>query len=580
MYAQRDAQVWRDFLVKEADFPAERCLVLTDLAAAASPFYPNQENIRTAITDLCQQQLEAGDVLWCFFSGYGLQVDGKDYLMPIEADPNDAPNTGIAIESLFALFETAPTQKIILVLDVNRSQHVFTGEGVGDQTALLAQGHHIATILSSLPDQFAHETLALRQGLFTTALIEALRYRGCITLDQLVQYLHDRLPALSEQHWRPRQDPLAVIPAEQKYQLIVPEQAAIHLGAVVGATVGTAELEEGRYGASPQVVSLLERSYATPYQGLPQASGSLPGPTQPREPIEQSTSPSGASLSNPAQSSDLPWKNDPFWRSLLTWGGILAGVLLLGVVLRNAGILMGTKTSSPAQTPATPTSPVSPAPLASPAPSAPIDLPTVIAAAQTAIQTQQYAEAHRQLEQIPAEQQTADSIKLMEQANRGLLSQAKGMLSRAREMTAENQASDFVDAIEVARLIKPNQPLYDDAQQNIDRWSRVILDMAQGRAERGNDGSPPAAAANYNSAIATAFLVPTDRPEIYTRAQQAIAQWSQLIMNLANGSAQAGDLDLAIQTAELIPPNTPIYATAQESIASWRNQPAPVPPIQ
>ena len=574
MYAQRDAQVWRDFLVKEAEFSADRCLVLTDLAAATSPLYPTQKNIRSAITDLCQQQLEADDLLWCFFSGYGLQVDGKDYLMPIEADPNDVANTGIAIESLFDLLEVAPTHKIILVLDVNRSQSILTGEGVGDQTALLAQGHHIATILSSLPDQFAHETLALRQGLFTTALIEAIRYRGCITLDQLVQYLHDRLPALSEQHWRPRQDSLAVIPAEQKYQLIVPEQAAIHLGAGVGAAIGAAEIEGG-YGASPQVVSLLERSYATPYE---ESLGSPEGLNQTIS-ANDSIEPS-PSQPNDAQLSDAAWKTDPFWRRLLTWGGALAGVLLVGVILRNAAVVMGGKPLPATQTPSVSTAPAPSTPLAAATSVVPIDLPTVIAAAETAIQTQQYAEAHRQLEQIPAEQQTADTAKLLEQANRGLLSQAKVMLSRAREMTAENQASDFVDAIEIARQIKPNQPLYDDAQQNIDRWSRVILDMAQGRAERGNDGSPPAAAANYNAAIGTAFLVPTDRPDIYARAQQSIAQWSQLIMNLATASAEAGNLDLAIQTAELIPPNTPIYATAQESIANWRNQPAPVPPAQ
>jgi hypothetical protein len=191
---------------------------------------------------------------------------------------------------------------------------------------------------------------------------------------------------------------------------------------------------------------------------------------------------------------------------------------------------------------------------------------------QIAVQSGQYEEAKRQLQTLSSEQQDTTYLSLLEQANKGLLSDARTILSRSRDASAENQASDFADAIAKARQIKLGEPLFEEAHQDIDRWSRVILDMAQGRADRRNGSSTPTAANNYSAAIASAQLVPNDNPQIYAQAQQAIAQWSQLILDLANDRAQENNYDLAIKAAQLIPPNTPSYAAAQEAIAQWSAQ--------
>ncbi len=558
LYAQRDAQSLRDFWVQEAGFSTDCCLTLTDCAEGS--LYPTQKNIPQSIEQICQTRLAAKDVLWCFFSGYGIQQNGVDYLMPIDSDPTRPAETGIAIDTVFQQLKTAPTQQVVLLLDVNRTHNHLTGDGVGNQTLQLAQHYGIATILSSQPQQFSHETIALRQGLFTATLIEAIRYRSCFTLDQLVQYLTDRLPELSEQHWRPRQDPLAFLPLAQKYQLIVPEAAAVRLGAVAPVGVGGGGGETG-----VGIRSLLERSYAA--SAIDEPAVALPSIPPEHQPAPVQTTPMPAS----GGAALLP--QDPFWQRLLLWGGILVSLLLVGVLLRNAAVIFGQ------DKPANPSAPTASAPTNSPPTLAvPLDPATLTAAAETAIQARQYQEASQQLSQLTPEQQTPNTLKLLEQTNRGLLSQAKSMTSRSRESSTENQASDFVDAIEIARLIRPGQPLFDEAQQHIDRWSQIILDMAQGRADRGNDGSTPAAAENYGGAIRTGLLVPNDRPEVYARAQQSIAQWSQLIFQLAQDRATEGNLDLAIQTAELVPPNTPTYPKAQEAIAEWRRSQPPVNP--
>jgi Caspase domain len=571
IYAQRDAQMFRDFLVTDGGFEADHCLLMTDGASAPDHVaYPSRGNIQARMIQICQQILRPGDLLWCFFSGYGVRFQGKDYLMPVDSDPLQVEATGIPMESIYRLLNAAPTDNIIMVLDINRSQSATTGEGVGAETAALAKKYGIATLLSCLPEQFSHETLALRQGLFTSALVEAIRYQGCVTLEQLVQYLGDRLPQLSEHHWRPRQEPLTAIPPEKEYLLVVPEQAAVTLGTAAPLLVPNfvnlsppAQLpilpERGSNTA------LLERSphrlpSADPssFETAEERSPTFPHPVVPTTEPEVTT-------------------DDPFIQKLLSWGGILASALLIGVLLRNCGALTQ---------PLAPPAPVVPEKTQSALPPGfldttnppdiKVDASSPLAAIVTAIDAQQFEVAKQQIELIPSAQRKGSYNQALEQIHRGLLSEARSMINRMRETSPQNQASDFVEGIKKVRQIKAGQPFYQEAQQDIDRWSRVILDMAQGRAGR-NSGelSVRAKAENFNGAIASARLIPADRPELYNQAQQAVGKWSQAILDVALASAAEGNLDEAIAAAEMVPPNTPVYPDAQEAIAGWRNQTLP-----
>lgn len=602
MYAQRDAQLLCDFLVKEAKFPAEQCLVLADASRASRGIYPNRDNIQTTITRICQQQLQPGDFLWCFFSGYGMRFDGQDYLVPVDGNPDEIATTGIPIKFLFSMFATAPTHKIFLVLDVNRSQTVLTGEGIGEQTAALAKEYNIPTLLACPPDQFSHETLALRQGLFTTALIEAMRYQGCTTPEAIIQYLGQRLPELSEHHWRPRQDPFAILPADKRYWLVMPEAAAITLSA-----------RRVEVAAPPS--RLPAPSHSSSYSGYPSERNPLSFETVPADspwnfaypdrtaqhphsrtatPTLETTSPDQPAhkpspmLAPPfSQEVSLPSQPSPsmtptieptdlsdalFWRRLLTWGSVIAAALLLGVMLRAGGSGEGNR-SEAASFPASPSEPapsITDEPIAQPSIQAAPG--STLESAYLAVRARNYSEAKQFLAEVPAEQQNRDYHQLLNEANKGLLSDAKVHLTKVRELTTENQAADFVDAINTARQIAPNEPQYREAQQYINRWSSIILDMAQGRADRRNDSSTSIAANNFNAAIRTAQMIPAEG-SAYKPAQDAIAHWSQRLFDLAQARASEGMYDVAIQTVETIPPEAPIYEAVQAAIAEWRERP-------
>lgn len=619
-YAQRDAELLHKFLVQVGGFSSQHCQLLTDHVTIVSsdPRFPTAENIQAALAQL-HTAIKPGDVLLCFFSGYGVQIQGQDFLLPIEAEPKQVATTGIAVESWLKALKAMPTANIVLMLDANRSQLGLERSGFGQHTAQLAQTYGIATLLSCQPNQFSHEPLTLRQGIFTAALVSALQ-NGCVTVEQLIDALQQRLPQLSEEFWRPRQDVLAVVPANLRYQLILPNLVNGGPGPfrkTPGSEhVSDASLEAVSGASSVGSERIRLEMLAKPLSFLSRASQewrhSITSWMNPR--AKESALPATDTLlaANPAlqipdiraehtraerraehEPDPLALSDEFFWRRLLVQGGMIAGILLFGVILRNSGALIGSSNQSsnnravsvpaqqpqPAQQPSA-NQPASSAPDTSPvttsSPVVAIDPGLVLQSAQAAFQAQQYEDANRQLAQIPAAERTPEHNQLLEQTNRELLNQGKMMLIRTRTPVRENQVSDLVEAIKIARLVKSDQPLYSEAQQAIDRWSRVIMDMAQGRAARSNGSSVTDAANNYSMAISAARLVPPDQTKVYEQSQQAIALWSQMILDLANTRAANGELDLAIQIGELVPPNTPTYGPAQEAIANWRNQPAPV----
>jgi uncharacterized caspase-like protein len=522
-YALRDAQALQEFLTGEAEFSPDRVFLLTDTSPTVEQgtTYPNRANVEAALTYIARQP-KAGDFLWVFFSGYGVQADGQDYLMPIEGDPSRVRETGIPITTVISILQAATTRNLLLLLDINRSQSAIGSAQVGEQIAAIAREADIPTLLSCQHHQFSHETLALRQGLFTAALLESLRYGGCTTIDHLVQFLSDRLPELSEHHWRPRQEPLAIVTAQQRYQLLLPQRpsrqtASNSIDAAIASQTQAGTVHAGNGKQPLPVTAAIGNGHPTPQQsGRPNytptqpfaiASG-LPDPPQ-------SPNPSLAMVPVSAPSQSLPTaeEDQKFWRSLLALSGLLFVLLFLGVLFQNRNELTKapsplpgstatatpnadpsvapTTAVAPTQTPVPSTSP-SPAPDDAVAPPTP-DLPPPAGVA------------------VPASTQSS------------ALDNVRASLERSIAASPATQISAFNRAIEQARRIPSTDPTYAQAQQDIDRWSQIILAVAERRANQSNGGSRRRAVQNYRAAIEAAQLVPRDRPALYARAQRLIA---------------------------------------------------------
>jgi hypothetical protein len=191
-------------------------------------------------------------------------------------------------------------------------------------------------------------------------------------------------------------------------------------------------------------------------------------------------------------------------------------------------------------------------------------------------------------------------------------------LDRARLSLENTQASQFTQAIAQARQVPENDPLYDEAQEQITRWGEVILDIAMGRAKQGNyEGAiaaaklvppdreqlkaqvqevlpvweqqykleqanrqrlleaqklvKPAQASTYSKAIAIASQIPAGQPQ-YEQARALIDRWSDKIFDIAQYRARRRRFSAAIQAAQLIPENTTAYPAAQDAIEKWEQR--------
>lgn len=384
----------------------------------------------------------------------------------------------------------------------------------------------------------------------------------------------------------------------------------------------------------------------------------LPPLTSPPEPVTEPIPESRRDLATPPPvpaivHAVLSAGDQRFARQLVLWGGVMGIILLAAAIARNYAELIGsgwsdsqtppavtTPLPAPANGAAPPTgtaiapaagspSPVATAPAPSPvAPASPVaaistppangnqNVAQLVQAARSEIAVGQFQKALNWLAKVPPNAQTPEIQKLRSDAIQG---RDRNLLGLARVPIGTNQASEFGKAILRARQIKPGDPGYGQAQESIDRWSRVILDLATGRAQNGDFAGAIAAAkivaadrgeiykearaaigqwqalqqqqannrallqkaasqiqtgqaSSYNRAIDIARVIPATQPG-FAAARNQINLWSQEILNLAQTRANGKQWAAAIQTAALVPPGTTAYASAQQAIAQWQKQP-------
>ncbi|NEQ29581.1 MAG: SUMF1/EgtB/PvdO family nonheme iron enzyme, partial [Leptolyngbya sp. SIO4C5] len=171
-----------------------------------------------------QNFLNPEDNFWFFFAGHGKRYEGYDYLLPLDADPGNIPATALAIREVGDRLRRSGAGNVILLLDACRDEDDRGGQGIG-----LERQQGVVTISACSPSELSYEIDDLRQGAFTHTLLEGLKIQGqgnCATVDRLDQYLHYRVPALNQQHGKPKQHPYTVAePVQKRHLILLPELA-------------------------------------------------------------------------------------------------------------------------------------------------------------------------------------------------------------------------------------------------------------------------------------------------------------------------------------------------------------------
>ncbi|MDQ2099591.1 MAG: caspase family protein [Tychonema bourrellyi B0820] len=590
-YAQEDAEAVYTFLVEEAGFSRDECLLMTDSSPSlwGNSTYPNRENILKLTENLCAEHLQQGDLLWCFFSGYGVSHEGKDYLMPVDGNPADIQGTGIPVELLLNTLKKAPTETVLVLVDMNRSQIVKAGETIGVQTAELARNLEIPTMLSCRPNQVSRETSALRQGFFTTALLEGLRSGQCMTLKGLDRFLTDRLPELCDHHLRPKQEPLMVVNPPGKAHLVILPDVAVVANAEAAGRNGSVTV-----GAESNGFDRQRMGAATAQMDLPPATRKsqdlgteMPSQMPVSNPVGSAGG--GGDRSNLQKPEDLGngAADKSFLQQLILWSGATAAILLLGVFLTNRSIFMAQQEGSPKLT----------AENAQNRPPKKSGVKPVTPGAGVSQNQPQAVSVGTGTKPQPSSQQ---------------------VWAEAKTLLKDSSASSFNNAVRKARSIAPTDPLYPQTQQDIERWSLTILDIANGRAARGDflgaigaaklmpDANKPiynqskeaivqwqdlskqqqlnaslisaaktkikrGEASSYSKAIEQVNKIQPGEP-LHTEAQRLTGEWSETILKIAQLRSSQGKLKDAVESASLVPSGTKSYQRAQKAIAEWKSK--------
>ncbi|RZN03075.1 caspase [Bradyrhizobium genosp. SA-3] len=101
-----------------------------------------QNEMRTAISDFAGKVGASGadTVALVFYAGHGLQIDGENYLVPVDLDPKreaDIPLQGVRLNDLLNTLGALPTRARIFMLDACRNNPFPALSGAGHGLAIV-----------------------------------------------------------------------------------------------------------------------------------------------------------------------------------------------------------------------------------------------------------------------------------------------------------------------------------------------------------------------------------------------------------------------------------------------------------
>ncbi|PZO55625.1 MAG: hypothetical protein DCF15_10140 [Phormidesmis priestleyi] len=585
MHAQNDALFTHRFLTEEAGFRADHCVLLSDLATSVEHqvVYPDKLALLEWLQTITQQ-VNQGDRVIFFFSGYGAQADGTDYLMPIDGDPGQIENTGIAAADLMAELSNLPTDKTLLLLDINRSQGSLSGQAIGQQVIDLAEKYEVATLLSCQPEQYSHETFGTRHGLFTAALLEAWR-QNCTTIGEISDYLIQRLPELCEHHWRPIQNPVSLIPAPLETVTILVEDAiAPDLEAFPPLA-----LEIPAALKNPETSEPIESPYVNEYEDNLGSddldSGDLtlkPPSLQPS--YREDKEAYGEEVDRNTGNAIVPYRKPVNGAQMRNWGLLALAVLVLGVLIKQPFIQVAWKdlsekisgvasratgdgTGEGTADEATGTGSKDQLTSEAGAEAAKVT-PTAEDAAPTSTDSVSDSAA------VPTTNNNGANTAAETDSNAGLEADqttAKALIAKASAALTNRQYSEALIALQRV-----------PQSQRDNTFSSILTKARAGAAEaqqanasvltEARTAIQPIQATQFTEAIAKARRIQPGEP-YYEAAQSDIRSWSQVILDIAEGRATSGNLEGAIAAATIMPyDNKELYQKAKDRIAFWQQR--------
>jgi uncharacterized caspase-like protein len=136
--------------------------------------------IKNAIREF-SEQIAAGGVGLFYYSGHGVQLDGENYLVPIDASleyKEEVPENCISVSSILRFMETSNNRLNIIILDACRNSPFKSFSRSGEQGMVRVEAPSGSIVAySTAPGKTASDGNG-RNGLYTSKLLKYLNVPG------------------------------------------------------------------------------------------------------------------------------------------------------------------------------------------------------------------------------------------------------------------------------------------------------------------------------------------------------------------------------------------------------------------
>jgi uncharacterized caspase-like protein len=146
-------------------------------------------DLRSLVRDFLDkaQDLEPGSTVMVYLAGHGVQLEGENYLLPIDARIErdvDVPIEGFRVSDLVRSLERSPAQVRVIVADMARDYPLGpAGEPIAKGLALMEPPAGFLMAFASAPNIAAADGPG-PYGAYATALAEMIRQPG-MALDEV-----------------------------------------------------------------------------------------------------------------------------------------------------------------------------------------------------------------------------------------------------------------------------------------------------------------------------------------------------------------------------------------------------------
>jgi hypothetical protein len=216
-FSTKDVQDVKNSFKKYLEFQDDHILSFGD----GLQFPPTRADFYDALGKFLKTNLIRPEHLLVFyFSGHGVR-DKKDYLLPIEASPNDLGRTGIEVDDLVGQLAGTGCSNVVMFIDACRE--AISGQkgtlGFGEHSKSVLERSATITFFSCDPTDLSYEIPELNNGSFTYCLLKAIESGKYETVGQVYDFLLKELPTTNSLYNKPPQKPYAVIIPDEKRDL-------------------------------------------------------------------------------------------------------------------------------------------------------------------------------------------------------------------------------------------------------------------------------------------------------------------------------------------------------------------------